>query len=354
MSAFEKLQAVRTTLLHSFIAAGARCGVGALALLWSFAATAEPIRLKFAFFQSDKTMTYQAAVKPFVDAINAEGKELLAIDVYPSGALGKAVAEQPGLVLDGVADIAWVVPGQTPYRFPDNELIELPGLYHDMREGTLTYTRLIAANALRGYKDFFVIGAFTSHPVMVHSRMPIDSLASLKGQKIRGNNAMEAEVLERFGATPTVLPASQLAAAVGRGALDGAVLSPSAVFDFGVAAVAKNHYLLHLGVAPLVLVMNRHKFDGLPGAAKALIRKYSGERAAATWIETFDVADMRFLALLKTDPERKAVEPSASDDKTALAVYRSLIDAWREKSLRNRALLALAETELATIRKNTR
>jgi TRAP-type C4-dicarboxylate transport system substrate-binding protein len=180
--------------------------------------------------------------------------------------------------------------------------------------------------------------------------MPVDSLASLKGQKIRGNNAMAAEALERFGATPVVLPVLQLAAAVGRGTVDGAVSSSSGVFAFGVAPVAKNHYLLQVGVAPLVLVMNRHKFDGLPGAAKALIRKYSGERAAATWIETFRVADMRALTRLKTDPERKVVEPSASDLEAAQQIYRAMSEVWGNKSARNRALLVTMDAELAKLR----
>jgi TRAP-type C4-dicarboxylate transport system substrate-binding protein len=354
MSAFEIQQAARTALLHSFISAGTRCGAVALALLWSFAATAEPIQLKLAFFPPEDTAVYDSAVKPFVDAVNSEGKGVLAIEVYANGKLGKAVAEQPGLVLDGVADIAWVVPGQTPYRFPDNELLELPGRFRDAREGTLVYTRLIAANALRGYKDFFVIGAFTSAPTLIHSRMPIDSLASLKGQKIRANNAMEAEALERFGATPTVLPASQLAAAVGRGAIDGAAMSPTALFDFNVAPVAKNHYLLYGGAAPLVMVMNRNKFDGLPEAAKALIRKYSGERAAAAWIASWGGGEREYLVRIKSDPERKVVEPSASDLEAAQRTYQALSEVWGNKSARSRALLAMIEAELATIRKNMR
>ncbi len=117
-------------------------------MLPSFCASAAPIELKLAFFASEKSDTFHFGVKPFVDAVNAEGKGLVAIKVYPGGALGKALAEQPGLVLEGGADIAWVVPGQTPYRFPDNDLLELPGLFQDVREGTLTYTRMIAAKAL--------------------------------------------------------------------------------------------------------------------------------------------------------------------------------------------------------------
>ena len=273
----------------------------ALLTLMSLSATAEPIQLKLSFFGSDHSQTYLSGIKPFVDAVNAEGKGLLAIKVYANGALGKVQAQQPQLVLDGVADIAWVVPGVTPYRFPDNELLEQPGLFRDAREGTLAYTRLIAANALRGYQDFFVIGAYTTDPTIIHSRKPTESLAALKGQKIRANNPIEAEALERLGAMPTVLETPKLVDAISRGAIDGAALSPTGLFDFGVSQVATNHYLLRGGVAPLVLVMNRKTFDGLPETAKALIRKHSGERAAATWIGLFGVGEKQLLNKLKSD-----------------------------------------------------
>lgn len=344
------LAACGTSIASSLVANAARAGVLALVMLPPFAASAAQIELKLAFFPPAHTEIYEAAIKPFVDRVNAEGKGLLAIKVYPNGALGKAVAEQPQMVLDGIADFAWVIPGQTPYRFPDNELLEMPGLFRNAREGTLTYTRLIAANALRGYQDFFVIGAFTSDPSFIHSRKPVGSLAALKSQKIRANNAMEAEALERLGAVPTVMPASRVADLIRRGAVDGAALAPTAVFDFRVAQVAHNHLLLKGGVAPLALLMNRKKFDNLPDAAKALIRKYSGEWAAETWIKTFGSGEAEFLAKLEANPDHKTAKPSPADRAAAQRIYRSMIDAWAAKNPHNRKLLKMVETELARIR----
>ena len=319
-------------------------------VLVSSVASAEPIKLKLSFFGLENSQIYLSGIKPFVDAVNSEGKELVAIEVYANGALGKVQAQQPQLVLDGVADIAFVVPGVTPYRFPDNALLEQVDLFRDTREGTLAYTRLIAAKALRGYQDFFVIGVYTTDPTFIHSRKPIESLAALKGQKIRANNPTEADALGLLGAIPTVLEAPKLADAISRGAIDGAALSPSGLYLFGVSQVARNHYLLHGGSTPLALVMNRKTFDGLPEAAKALIRKYSGERAAATWIGSLGVDEKQQLDKLKSDPERKVVEPSPSDRAAAQAILRSMFDAWAGKTPRNRELLTMVETELAKIR----
>src|SRR5476649_739075 len=115
------------------------------------AVNADPNTLKLAFFSSDRSSTYLAAVKPFVDAVNVEGKGLVEIVLYSGGVLGRDIARQPEVVLAGDADMAFVVPGYSPERFSDNSVVELQGLLRDTREGTLVFTRLIAENALKGY-----------------------------------------------------------------------------------------------------------------------------------------------------------------------------------------------------------
>ena len=322
----------------------------ALFVLLPMAARAEFIRLKLSFFGSERGDSYQHAVKPFVDAINASGGGPLAVDVHYNSALGKTLAEQPRLVLDGRADIAFIFPGQTPYRFPDNELLELPGLFRNAREGTLVYSRLVAAKALRGYEKLFVIGAYTSAPNIISSRKPINSLVDLKGQKIRANNPMQAELLARLGAIPTVMSSSQVANAIRRGAIDGALMCPAGLFQFGVAAVTSHHYLLATPVSPSALVMSRKTFDALPEAAKALIRKHSGKWTAAAWIDAYQSHVREGLAQLRSDPKRTVTEPSPADRETAQRIYQSLIDAWAAKDTHNHDLLALLRTDIAKIR----
>ena len=56
-------------------------------LLLPAAVAVDPIDLKLAFVLSEHTNIYDAAIKPFVDAVNVEGKGLRTIKVYPNGAL---------------------------------------------------------------------------------------------------------------------------------------------------------------------------------------------------------------------------------------------------------------------------
>jgi TRAP-type C4-dicarboxylate transport system substrate-binding protein len=327
----------------------ARCALLTLAL-YTDIANADPITLKLAFFSSDRSATYLAAVKPFVDAVNAEGKGLVEIVLYSGGVLGRDIARQPQVVLDGEADIAFVVPGYSPERFSDNSLVELPGLFSNTREGTLVYTRLIAENALRGYDDFVVIGAYVTEPSTIHSRTPINSIADLKGKRIRVNSPGEAVALEKLGASPVQMEIVRIAAAISSGAIDGAAVPRTPLNDYGIKRVVTNHYFLGTSGSPLALVMNRKTFEALPKPAKDLIRKYSGEWTAAQFIESYDRSDELTLEQMKSDPKRNLVFPSSSDLDLAQSAFKSVIADWLDNNPRHQELLAKTETELTKLR----
>ena len=89
-------------------------------------AHAQPIKLKFAVFSPDTERLFNTVKKPFVAAVNAASGGTVQIELFPNGALGRAPQQQAQMVLDGVADIGFIVPPFTPGRFPDTEVMELP------------------------------------------------------------------------------------------------------------------------------------------------------------------------------------------------------------------------------------
>lgn len=311
---------------------------------------AEPTKLKLSFFTSDRSVAYQAAVKPFVEAINREGKALLQVDVYLSGTLGKVQKELPQLVLDGGTDIAFIVPGQNPERFKDNAAIELPGLFQDAREATLVHTRLASIGALAGYEDFFVIGAYGTDPETVHSRKSLTTLEGLKGQKIRTNNLTESTGLAALGALPVVLAFNETTPAISSGTIDGATAPTVQLFDVGIGRLTSNHYLVPTSTAPLALVMSRKVFDRLPDEAKTLVRKYSGEWSAARFIEAYEKLSDDVLSQLRADPRRQVTVPSSADAKAAQAAFSLIRKDWAAASPHNHELLAQAQVELQKLR----
>jgi TRAP-type C4-dicarboxylate transport system substrate-binding protein len=228
------------------------------------AAAAEPIKLRLSLAVSDRSQIYLGAVKPFVDAVNAEAKGSLEIEIYFSGALEKQLALQPRLVADGGADLAFIIPGYSPDRFYDDTVIELPGLFQDAREASLVYTRLIASGAIRGYDEYFVIAALCSPAESIHARQPIESIADLDGMAVRINNPTEAAAVSKLGMRPLPMAVNLAAGALADGKIDSTMAPLAMLFDFGIGRVATYHYMLEISGAPLALVMNRKTFDALP------------------------------------------------------------------------------------------
>lgn len=324
--------------------------ITAILVLMPALASAAPVKLKLSFFSSDRSIAYQIAIKPFVDAVNRDGKGIVEIEVYFSGALGRVQRELPQQVLSGVADIAFIVPGQNPQLFTDNTAVELPGLFRDAREATLTHTRLVVAGALAGYQDFFVIGAYGTAPEIITSRKPTASLADIKGQKIRVNNATEAKALAGLGAEPALLAFNEASTAIAAGTIDGATVPVAQLFDVGFGSLTTHHYLLGTSSAPLALVMNRKVFDGLPELAKSLIVKYSGEWTAEKYIQSYAEFEKAVSDRITSDARRTVVTPSPEDRKSAQAAFTKIVESWAGADARHRQLLDLTEATLAKIR----
>jgi TRAP-type C4-dicarboxylate transport system substrate-binding protein len=313
------------------------------------AASAAPIKLKLAFFTSDRISLYTDMVKPFVDAVNSEAPDELQIQVYSSGELGKSPAQQAQLVLDDVADIAFVIPGATDC-FPDNAVVELPGLFHGVREASLVFTALLADQALGGYEDFTVIGAFATEPESIHSHAAIASLDDLRAKKIRISSATEASALELLGMQPILMPVTAVSAAISDGSIDGAAIAPALLEEFGIGRVATYHYLLHTSSGSLSLLMNRKKFESLPVSAQTIIRKYSGVWAATRFADGYEKLNAQATERLQADPRRSVVMPSQTERNRAEIAFKSVTEEWASRSPHNRGLLNLATAEIAKFR----
>jgi TRAP-type C4-dicarboxylate transport system substrate-binding protein len=321
----------------------------ALALL-PIAAKADPVKLKLAMFSSDTEMTWVSTIKPWMDAVNAAGKGIVEIDGFPNGALGHALPQQSQIVLDDVADIAFVIPGVTPGRFPDNEVMDLPGLFHNLPEATRVYTRLMGKNTFHGFEKYVVIGAMGTMPFVINSSAKITSLADLKGKKIRTTNASQAATVKALGAVPILMPVPQVTEAIGRGTIDGATEFPGPLYDFGINRVTKYDYQLPVGISTLTVLMNKAKFDSLPESAKKILMQYSGKWFGERFITGYGEYLDGLIAKMKADKSRTNVTPTKAELATADSAFNQVIADWEKKEPRNPALLKAVREELSKVR----
>jgi TRAP-type C4-dicarboxylate transport system substrate-binding protein len=149
---------------------------------------------------------------------------------------------------------------------------------------------------------------------------------------------------------PTLMPINEVTDAISRDAIDGATVPPGALFEFGIARVAHNHFLLRLGGAPLLLLMNKRKFESLPPQARDLLRKFRGEWIATRYSDAYEKQTESALEQITTNPRRVVVEPSPREIATAQEAFVAVIAAWRKQGPREQELYAALEREIARAR----
>jgi TRAP-type transport system periplasmic protein len=307
-------------------------------------------RLKWAVFVPDNELTYRMVMKPFAAAVQKETDGAVTFDLFPNGALGRNPGQQPQIILDGVADLAWTIPSYSPGRFPDTEVLELPGVFKSARESTLVAQRLRDKNVFADYADYYVVGLWGAPPYSIHTNFPVNSIADLKGKTIRISGKYESAALRALGAVPIGMPITEVAEAISRGTIGGLATQLSPFVDFGLDRVTNNHFFIRLETVAVAILMNRKKYESLPDSSRAVIDRNAGSALADKWIDAVTKDNETILNRLKSDPKRKVVFPSQSDTDEVEKLFQPIREEWVAASDRHKELKAALDAELAAVR----
>jgi len=306
-------------------------------------------KLDIAFHAPAHSTTFTAGLRPFAEAVMRDVPGL-EIALHPEGARGGLLTTQLQLLESGGADAAFVVPGFTPHRFPDNFVFGIPGLFRDITEASLSYSRVVAAGLLRGYVDFHVVGAFCTEPFTLHAAKKLTCLADLKGMQLRAANAADEIMLKQLGAAARIVPGDRIVSAIESGEIDGTTLHIGPLYDLGVDRVTSYDYLLRLGCAPLVILMSKGRLARLSPLVWEAIGRHSGEAYAQNYTRRVAARHDALLARLKTDRRRIRTEPPQAEIDAANAAFKPIIDQWLAQDPRNARLLEAVKAEVAKLR----
>jgi TRAP-type C4-dicarboxylate transport system substrate-binding protein len=321
------------------------------ALAVSASAHAQEVTLKLSAFIPAQAPTFAQVIKPWSEAVNAEGTGIIKIDTFPGGVLGGNPGLQPKMVTDGIADIALVIPAYSPGRFPDNDVMELPGMVRNSSESSRAIYRLYQRKLLRGYDEFYVVMLGTTNPYAFHTRRPAKSFADFKGMKLRAGGPVASAALRALGVAPVGMPITQVAENVSRGLLDGTGGDWDVMYSFRIMEAAKHHYMAEvLGTVPVAVLMNRKVYDGLPGKARAIIDKHSGEPMSRKFGGVHDGIQAAKLAETKAAADHTMVYPSKAERAKLDKTMATVIDTWVKDHPNGRALYGALKEELAKIR----
>ena len=123
-------------------------------------------------------------IKPWADRIEKASNGRIKFEIYPAMQLGGKPPQLVQQVLDGVADIAWTLPGYSPGRFLKHEVFELPFMHTTTHPTNMALQDYMAKHGDE-YKDLKMLMMHVHAGQVFHSKDPIKTAADLKGKKVR-------------------------------------------------------------------------------------------------------------------------------------------------------------------------
>jgi TRAP-type C4-dicarboxylate transport system substrate-binding protein len=180
-------------------------------------------------------------------------------------------------------------------------------------------------------------------PQGIYSSKPINSVADLKGLKMRTYNPYTSRIAELAGAQPVTIQAAELAQAFATGAVNANITSGATGYDTKAWEVVKYYYDTQAWLPKNVVFVNKAAFDALDKASQAAVRKAAAEAEARGW-KTSEEKNKWYLeqlakngmtvalpsAQLKADFRKIGETMTAEWNKTAGADGQAVIDAYRK------------------------
>ena len=272
----------RRTLLKSSAAAVA---VGAPGL----GLAQQTVTLKFHTFMAPMSNVWLNMHKAWMDKVEKESGGRIKFEAYHSMQLGGTPFQLYDQVKDGVVDVVWTLPGNSPGRFPRVEVFELPFMMNNAEATSKAYWEYLQTSAPDEFKEIQLIAVNVHGPGFFHSRdKQIKSAADLKGMKVRGPTRQVTKLLGSMGATPVGMALPAITDAISKGTIDACVLPWEVVPSIKVQELAKNHSEFPadkpaLYTTTFVMGMNKAKYDSLPADLKKVIDANSG-LATSGWL----------------------------------------------------------------------
>lgn len=258
--------------LGAVLAAAAAAG-----MLPGLGAVADATELKLAHFMSPKHPMDRHIMRPWSEDVAAISGGSLKVRIYPGGALGKGPVAQYKRAVDGVADIAFGLPGFTSKLFPRVGVVELPGIAATSTDATNALWNAMGELSPE-FRRVKLLALWTNErQVLMTRKKPIRSVADMKDLKFRVPSRTQGEAIKALGAVPVFMPINRVYNALNTGVIDGVLTGPSTINSFKFNEVAKYYTTgWPLGRSPFYLVMNNRAFDKLSDDHKALIERTTG------------------------------------------------------------------------------
>ncbi|EEX50685.1 TPA: TRAP transporter substrate-binding protein [Pasteurella multocida] len=286
-------------------------------------------------YEAPRSDTQHAAAKKFNDLLKEKTKGEIKLSLFPDSTLGNAQT-MISAVRGGTIDLEMSGSPNFSGLVPKLNVIDIPFIFQNREhayavlDGEIGQGLLkeLEAQGLKGLA-FWEVG-FRS---FTNSKHPVKTPDDIKGLKVRTNqNPMYIQAFSILGANPVPMPLSELYTALETRAVDAQEHPVGIVWSAKLYEVQKHLSLTNHGYTPLIVVMNKAKFDGLsPELQTALVEaaKEAGayqrqlnlenekgiiEKMQKAGIEVIDTVDTKpFKAAIESEVRKAFIEKNGDD-----------------------------------------
>ncbi len=272
-------------------------------------------------YEAPRSDTQHEAAKKFNELLKEKTKGEIKLSLFPDSTLGNAQT-MISAVRGGTIDLEMSGSPTFSGLVPKLNVIDIPFIFQNREhayavlDGEIGQGLLkeLEAQGLKGLA-FWEVG-FRS---FTNSKHPVKTPDDIKGLKVRTNqNPMYIQAFSILGANPVPMPLSELYTALETRAVDAQEHPVGIVWSAKLYEVQKHLSLTNHGYTPLIVVMNKAKFDGLSPALQSAILEAAKEAGAYQRklnldnekgiIEKMQKAGIQVIETVDTKPFKAAIE----------------------------------------------
>jgi TRAP-type C4-dicarboxylate transport system substrate-binding protein len=225
---------------------------------------------------STETMPGSLAADWFASEVERRSGGKVKVNVYHNGTLGKG-PELADLVQKGTVDIAAIMGGFTPGRFP---IQELPTQMPFMGGNIPAYEHLMDDLHLNGYadtelEDYHLLWYEGNNSWQLFTtKKKVQTLEDMKDMRIR-TAGIPPILCQSLGIEPVGLPMGEIYSALDKGTVEGAICGIEIVVGFKLTDMIKYAFWGDIVFGTTSRLMNKAKWESLPAEAKLVLTDVS-------------------------------------------------------------------------------
>jgi TRAP-type C4-dicarboxylate transport system substrate-binding protein len=231
---------------------------------------------------------------------------------------------------DGVADYTACFMIYEPTSFNMLHGLTLPFLFDDASAATMTDVELYPKYFKKEYENMGVyLGrSMITTPYNVIGNDKYETLADLKGSKIRAGGRMQSEALKALGSVPINVPSSEAYTSLQRGLVDGVAMNDPVFPIFKLHEVSKYHNDVSLFSVNLEYCINPKFFDSLPDDLKDVYSNWSQKTTLMLAQLFYERQSRRVRQAVFVKSGIELVKPSAEERAKWKALVAPVTDNW--------------------------